>query len=81
MLCPLISNKELAYMCKYENDSYEFLLQCLREEKQKFPNVETVFGHFRTAEELDYRIKTKWLSILEQEENQFTLDDFWGCDN
>lgn len=66
MFCPMIKRKELAYMCKYEHDSYEKYFEYVSAYEQKY---NTTFWH-KPCEEIRKVIEGKWLPILEYEENQ-----------
>lgn len=67
--CPLTSFKEIAYMSKYEPDSFKEFSNYIREYEDvlKRPMFKEPWNV------IEKRILTKWVSILEQEENQYTF--------
>ena len=73
MTCPMLSMKEFAYMYKYYRENYEQYFVYVSEwEKQ----CKTNYFKDSTIEEFRNRIETKWVNILEQEENQMSIFDF-----
>lgn len=72
MLCPMLTRKEIAYMCKYEHDSFERYFSYIGEYEKNFNT--TLWG--KPCNEIKKKIETKWVDILEMEENQLTIFDF-----
>lgn len=66
MLCPMISRKELAYMFKYERESFEKYFKCVEEWEVKYNNT---FWH-KPCKQIRNIIIFKWLPILEKEERK-----------
>lgn len=73
-MCPMISRLGLAYMCKYEPESYERYMFRVKEKELKFGRY--VWDGY-TADTMDALIKKKWLPELETRElfNQQNLFD------
>lgn len=72
MLCPMLTRKELAYMCKYQNGCFEEYFELIEKYEKKF---NTYFWD-KPWYQIKTVIETKWLSILEMEENQYTIFDY-----
>lgn len=70
-LCPCLSRKEIAYMCKYEPETYEQYFDYIRSYEQQFNTM--LWGE--PCDNVKERIERKWLSILELEENQISIFD------
>lgn len=68
-MCPNLSRKELAYMLKYETDSFYQYFDYVKKYEQRF----NVLYWDKPSEEIRRIIETKWLSILEMEEQQLSL--------
>lgn len=73
MFCPMLSRKELAYMYKYYPDYYEKYFGYVLSYEQKY----NTFFWKKPCSEVRKVIESKWLSILEYEENQYTIFDYF----
>lgn len=70
-MCPMLSRKELAYMCKYEHDDFEKYFNYVKAYEKRF----NTFFWDKPYEEIKRTIEVKWCSILTMEEQQVTLFD------
>lgn len=78
-LCPMVTRKELAYMLKYEPDTYAYYAQCVLEYEEHFQR--NYFAKYYWHD-VDRIVRTKWIPILEDEENQYNFfDDIYGMNN
>ena len=66
MLCPMLTMKELAYLYKYENENFEKYYDYVKAYENKF----STFFWNRPCEKVRERVLSKWLKILEEEENK-----------
>lgn len=73
-MCPMLSRKELAYMCKYENDSFEEYFSYVKAYEKKY----NTFFWDKPCEEIKKGIEIKWVSILEMEESQLSIFDYFN---
>lgn len=71
--CPMIQLKELAYMYKYEPQSFEQYGIYAREYEAKLKRP--LMSDWWDV--IEKRVKTKWLSILESEEQQINIFDYF----
>lgn len=71
MMCPMLTRKELAYMYKYERESFEKYFTYVKEYENKF---NTYFWN-KPCEEIRIVIEKKWVPILEGEEFQASIFD------
>lgn len=72
-LCPIMSRLEMAYLYKYENETYQKYIMRAKEKEERFGI--RVWEKYN-VEQIDEIIKTKWLSILETREKYVQLDLF-----
>lgn len=72
MFCPMLTRKEMAYMCKYEHDSFEKYFRYIKEYETKFNT--TLWE--RPCEQIKKTIEVKWLDILWMDEHQMSIFDF-----
>lgn len=71
MMCPMLSRKELAYMCIYEHDNFLKYFRYIYAYEQRF---DTYFWDKPCMEVMNI-IENKWVSILHMEEVQCTIFD------
>ena len=64
MMCPMLTRKELAYMCKYEHKAFEQYFEYVSAYENKY---DTYFWD-KPCSQIKYVIETKWLDILNSEE-------------
>ncbi len=78
MLCPFLSMKEMAFLLKTEPDTFEYMFKCVRDTEKRILREKGKVWKFRGegADIIEQRVRTKWASILEYEENQMTIFDF-----
>lgn len=69
MMCPMLTMKEMAYMYKYENESFEKYFYYISEWEKKF-NKNYYTGK-NPSSVIKKRVIEKWVKILDEEENQF----------
>ena len=67
MMCPMLTRKELAYMCKYEHEAYERYFKYVSVYEKKY---NTLFWH-KPCEYIKNTVETKWIAILEEEEKKY----------
>lgn len=74
MMCPMLTRKELAYMCKYEHESFEKYFEYVSAYEQKY---NTYFWD-KPCWQIRKVIENKWLDILNSEEQfeQLSVFDF-----
>lgn len=79
-LCPFLSMKEMAYLLKTDPETFDFMFKCIRETEQMMLESKGIIWKFKGegADVIEQRVRTKWASILEYEENQLTIYDFLG---
>lgn len=70
--CPNLSMKEIAFMCKYEPESFEFFFKCIKEYEEKY---NTFYWSGACSDVIKKRVENKWVSILEMEESQISIFD------
>lgn len=87
MYCPMASKINMAYLLKYYPDNFNFMIERMRE-TEKIREAElgrpfrvTSSNPKYNADYLDHTIRTKWVGILEQRENNEQQNFFKEIDN
>lgn len=76
MFCPMISRKELAYMYLYYPDKYDEYAGYVKEYEEA---LQRPYFNRYDWKYIEKNIKTKWVSMLEDEKNQQSFtDDLYG---
>ena len=77
-LCPFLSMKELAYLYKTDQETFEYMFSCLKQTEQRIKTEKGKDWKFKGvgAEEIEKRVIGKWVSILEMEKMQTTIYDY-----
>ena len=78
MLCPFLSMKEMAFLLLTSPYDFEYLFQCIKDTEKMIYEEKGKVWKFKDvgADEIERRIRTKWVSNLEMEAKQFTIFDY-----
>lgn len=81
MYCPMASKINMAYLLKYYPDNFNFMIERMREtEKIREAELGRPFSATSSnpkynADYLDHIIRTKWIKILEEKENDLIVEN------
>lgn len=77
-LCPFLSMKEMAYLQKTDAKTFEYMFSCIKETEERILREKGKVWLFKNegADIIKHRVETKWKSILDMEENQYSIFDY-----
>ena len=78
MLCPFLSMKEMAYLHKTDVNAFDYMFDCIKQTEERILAEKGKVWLFRNegADIIKARVETKWRSVLEMEENQYSIFDY-----